>query len=399
MKNNKKSILFVINDFNVGGAEVFVLRFGIALQTKYNVYITDLSPHKKDSNFKGQFLDAGFNYLPNKFQFSKISEWFYWKLNAVFSLLGIKSFYDTIKQKKQGFYWLNQFKKHDIKIVNSHLIASDEFVYKTIYPLKDEVTFKWVITMHSSYNPLHYQFKNHLDKEKFFEKVKAIMNASDSIVGVAQENFSIFKEVKINKQPQKIYLGFTPKNQSFFDQSNDKIKLLMIGRGIEEKGWEIAIKAFEKLHLKHKNIELYLVGPLTEYMLNLKNKYSNASIFFEGYQSDPTKYYLQAFVTILPSYGESLPYTVIESLGYRVPVIVSNRGEMGEMIQTNGAYAGALIKDDENTNLPSIESLEVEIENLIIDSAYYEKLKMNTSYVFEKFSIEYCVKEYEKLFS
>ena len=49
---NRPGILFVINDFNMGGAEVFILRLGKALQDKYNVYITDINPQKSDFVFK-----------------------------------------------------------------------------------------------------------------------------------------------------------------------------------------------------------------------------------------------------------------------------------------------------------------------------------------------------------
>lgn len=394
----KKGILFVINDFNVGGAEIFVLRFGKALTSKYNVFITDLSPHRVDQKFKNQYLKAGFNYFHNKFEFSEKAEWFYWKLNALFCLIGYKNFHNTLKQKRQKSYWIKKFKKHNIEIINSHLIASDEFVHKTIYPLMNKISFKWILTMHSSYNPLHYQFKDQIERKLFFNKVKTIMNSADSIVGVAQENFSIFNEIEINKKPIKIYLGFQPKKAKGKSYSDDKVKLLMIGRGIKEKGWELMLQAFENLNQKYDNLELYLVGPLTDYMLSLKEKYPLKNIFFEGYQSDTQKYYQQSFITLLPSHGESLPYTVIESLGYGVPVIVSNRGEMPEMVYKDETYAGLIVEDNLSTNLPCVKVLQEQIEKLLDDSNLYNQLKNNTAHVFEKFSIDFCVNEYEKLF-
>ena len=87
----------------------------------------------------------------------------------------------------------------------------------------------------------------------------------------------------------------------------------MIGRGIKEKGWGIAIDAFNAIKGNYSSVHLYLIGPLTDYMSDLKGKFEGDQIHFTGYQEDPTPYYRKAHLSILPSFGESLPYTVIES--------------------------------------------------------------------------------------
>jgi hypothetical protein len=174
--NKKRGVLFVINDFNVGGAEIFILRLGKALQETYNIYITDINPNKSDIVFKQRFKNEGFEFVNSCFSFSQKTNWFLWKVNAFFSLFGYKNFHKNLMLVYQKSYWKKVIKSKNIQVVNSHLIASDSFVYNEIQKNRKTQNFKWVVTMHSSYNPIHYQSMCLDEKSAFFERVLAIMN-------------------------------------------------------------------------------------------------------------------------------------------------------------------------------------------------------------------------------
>jgi glycosyltransferase involved in cell wall biosynthesis len=396
--NKKRGVLFVINDFNVGGAEVFILRLGKALQETYSVYITDINPTKSDVFFKQRYKNEGFEFVNSCFSFSHKINWFLWKVNAFFSLFGYKNFHKNLMLVYQKSYWKKVIKSKNIQVVNSHLIASDLFVYNEIQKNRKTHNFKWVVTMHSSYNPIHYQSLSLDKKSTFFERVLEIMNSCDAIVGVAEENFKIFQEVHINKTPKKIYLGYDAGEAiEEAEKKNNNFTILMIGRGMKEKGWEIAIKAFLSIKEDYPDAHLSLIGPLTEYMQNLKEKFECSQIHFEGYKENPVPYYKNANLSILPSFGESLPYSIIESLGYNLPVIVSNRGEMPEMIKNRGIVAGIVIEDDEK-GLPSSQNLSVLLKELITNEEKYNELKYNTKEVFDQFSIINCVKQYLEIY-
>ena len=394
----KPGLLFVINDFNVGGAEVFILRLGTALQEYYNVYITDINPKKSDALFKQRYKNNGFEFVNSSFNFSQTINWFLWKINAFLSLIGFKNFHDNLLSIYQQSYWSKFLKNKNIQVVNSHLIASDSFVYSELLKNRKTHPFKWVITMHSSYNPLHYQDLEKDDKKAFFDRVISLMNNADAIVGVAEENFKIFKEFTLNKVPKKIYLGYDAGNSDVFEEKQkDTFNIIMIGRGMKEKGWGIAINAFLPLKDEFKHVHLQLIGPLTEYMQRLKEKFECAQIHFEGYQENPIPYYKNADLSILPSFGESLPYTIIESLGHRLPVVVSCKGEMPEMIKTGNVTAG-IVLDDDKDGLPSGEHLNLIIRELLQNDKKYNQLKLNTKKVFYQFSINNCVNQYLELF-
>lgn len=394
----KTGLLFVINDFNVGGAEVFILRLGTALQEYYNVYIIDINPKKSDPFFKQRYKNNGFEFISNNFHFSRVLNWFLWKINAFLFLIGFKNFHDKVLSFFQGSYWKRVIKNKNIQVVNSHLIASDSFVYRELIKHRKVHPFKWVITMHSSYNPLHYQDLDKDDKKAFFDRVISLMNNADAIVGVAEENFKIFKEFTLNKVPKKIYLGYDAENSDVLaEKHKDTFNIIMIGRGMKEKGWEIAINAFLPLKDEFKQVHLILIGPLTGYMQSLKEEFECSQIHFEGYQENPVPYYKNADLSILPSFGESLPYTVIESLGHGLPVVVSCRGEMPEMIKNEKITAGVVLNDDED-GVPSSVHLSSILIELIINKDKYNELKTNTKEVFHQFSITNCVSEYLELF-
>jgi hypothetical protein len=131
----KPGLLFVVNDFNLGGAEVFILRIGAALMQHYQVYITDVNPKKSDYLFKQRYKNNGFEFVNNDFRFSRVLNWILWKINAFLSLIGFKNFHDKVLSFYHGTYWKRILKKN-IQIDNSHLIASDSFVYRELIDIE-----------------------------------------------------------------------------------------------------------------------------------------------------------------------------------------------------------------------------------------------------------------------
>ena len=399
MKNNKKSILFVINDFNVGGAEVFVFRLGIALQQNYRVYITDISPKNANNDFKEKFISNGFQYISPVFSFSNFTDIFLWKCNALLSKLGIHHFYKSISVFFARNYWKRMLSNNKINVINSHLLGADTFVYDKIISATSDIS--WVITLHSSYNPLHFETKSNIEKQHIFEHASKLFNRANAIVGVAEENFKIFNYVTVNKTPRKIYLGYDANQRDNIKLNNfrDSFNFIMIGRAIPEKGWEIAFDAFEKLLIKAPKSRLLIVSPLNEYLTFFKDKYRHNDRFvFLGYQEFPSDFIKQSHIGLLPSYGESLPYTVIECLGHHVPVIVSNRGEMERMIEFETEKEAGIVLEDDSNGLPSVIDLYEKMLLLVNDGELYLTLKNNTEHAFYKFDIHTCVSQYETVF-
>ncbi|HAE40236.1 MAG TPA: hypothetical protein DCG57_16620, partial [Candidatus Riflebacteria bacterium] len=67
-------------------------------------------------------------------------------------------------------------------------------------------------------------------------------------------------------------------------------------------------------------------------------KYCNNSslrdrVFFHGFVNDPEAYYDQIDIALLPSLGEGIPLSLLESMRWGIPCIASNIGGIPEIIE------------------------------------------------------------------
>jgi len=396
----KKSILFVINDFNVGGAELFALRLGFALQSKFSIYILDIYPSKSNLEFKQRFVNNGFILL-NRFQdLPKWKENFYWKINALYSLFGKQGKFSDLKK----LYQENQLKKsitdNKIQIIHSHYFSSDCFVRNFLLTEK----LKWVLTMHGDYNRSVYE-KMVNGKESFLESSISNIKRSDFLTHVADVNLDILEDFKLApKYIKKIRLGLdidNVPNQNFSsDRKAKELTFCMVARSNPDKGWQIMVDAFLELNIKYPSTKLICVGPIEGIVSELATNYStNSAIEFTGYTERPSDFIVKSDICVLPTYfeGESSPYSVIEYLAYQKPVIATNKGEIKEMLDANGNCAGIILelRDDGN---PNVNDLTNAMETLMLDTELYEEKVRLTSIAFEKFTMEKCKEEYIKIY-
>jgi len=162
--------------------------------------------------------------------------------------------------------------------------------------------------------------------------------------------------VSISKQMTKelIWLGI-PENRiiyipnsidtNFFKPGKHKEEnlLLYVGRISKLKGLHILVKALRYLE---KSVHLVLIGPLdwdvsyhrTLFRLIEKEKERGKhKIEYLGAmeQSDIVKWYQRASLTILPSFTEGFPMTILETLSCGTPVIATHVGGVPEIVKNN----------------------------------------------------------------
>lgn len=390
------NILFVINSIEPGGAEVFLLRFAKALKEKgNNVFVLPLRPQQTNNDFLNLFAQAKIPILRIYEQPNKFKELLFWKINAFCSLFGRKGQYVKLRKWDKKKYYQKILSKNKIQIINSHLFEADFFA---VNHLKKYASIPVVITMHSSYNEL--AIKKQENAQKYIDSAESIFQKANFITYLTQENLYIFDRFKnkINTHLQKVYLGYQ-KPDNLSKSFNKEFTFGMIGRGIPEKGWEFAIQAFEKLQNNYSNIRLVLICPLTDYIQELKTKYaSNLNIEFTGYVAQPENYLMNFDLSLLPSCGESLPVSIIESLAFGIPVVASNVGEISNMLKTeDGAIAGKILNLLELGKV-DINELTESMETYLIDKQRLENDKKTAFKAAEKFSMEQCVTNYTTIF-
>jgi glycosyltransferase involved in cell wall biosynthesis len=170
----------------------------------------------------------------------------------------------------------------------------------------------------------------------------------------------------------------------------------MVSRGIQEKGWDILIRAFLELDLPRS--WLVLVGN-GYYLEKLRAEVRDERIVFTGNVDDPLSYISRFDICCLPTFykAESLPTVIIEYLLLGKPVIATNIGEIRSMLNTGtGQPAGMLIE------LDTIDRMVSQTKKCILDlkndSARRNCLSANATSAAHKFNMETCVRSYFALY-
>ena len=174
---------------------------------------------------------------------------------------------------------------------------------------------------------------------------------------------------------------------------NDAVLLVNFGRLYATKGLNYLIESVKELRAKLSNKEIFLVifgdGPEQE---NLKSQISNLPvrqaglklqdcIFLVGDKSEVSQYLTAFDAMVLSSTKEGFPYAILEAGLAGVPVISTNVGGVGEVI--NDGETGILVKPKDSKELAEA------MENLIKDTAQAEKMSATLKkLILKKFDFE-----------
>jgi glycosyltransferase involved in cell wall biosynthesis len=227
---------------------------------------------------------------------------------------------------------------------------------------------------------------------------KADMIVAPSSIGLED----LHKNFKIDNKNMKMI--FNPINRSEIlklAKSSDSeagnheehyFKIGFIGSLSQEKNVECLIKAFER---KSCNLKwrLEIVGDgqnrpkleaMADHLLNRKE------ILFHGHQNNPYSFLIQWDVTVLPSFRESFPCVLLESMVCEVPVITSEWDGSENIYKNRSNCLTFPVNDDKKL----FESLCEIHENVDLR----DSLKNNASKWVLQFDAKIIVKEYENIF-
>ena len=161
----------------------------------------------------------------------------------------------------------------------------------------------------------------------------------------------------------------------------DEFVMTFIGRFVDFKGFDIAIKSFLKLSDNHKNnIKLILIGGFDSVhksgLTDLEEKFilNHENIINIGYTHDVYNYLPVIDLLLFPSKKEGLPIVVTESLAMAVPVISFDSRGTNELIINE--FNGILIKENINSKL-EIDFFVDSISGLLNDTTKLNLMKKN----------------------
>jgi len=308
-------------------------------------------------------------------------------------------------------YWIFQFQYviqwiqfrllliyYNIEIVHSHLYRSDYKIYKWLRWSH----MPWMIGMHGCYEDYLFMEDNSTISQNDFNRMNDILSRVNFVAMASEKNATIFKYTLRKPLTQVINFGLAV--DSIFPRQHLGKKTWIIGivsRGIESKGWQIGIEAFNQLKIYIPQIKLKLFYSETPYMLGLKERWKGYSdIEFIGFKDNILKEMREMDILLFPSFfvSESQPITIIEALASGIPVVATDIGEIPRMLGVGSQPSGFCVPLEDN-GMPGAEKLAMCLKNLIFDPDLYNAMARAAIKNFKPFDINRCVDQYTMLYS
>ncbi|GAA0604790.1 glycosyltransferase family 4 protein [Virgibacillus siamensis] len=232
----------------------------------------------------------------------------------------------------------NYIKREQIDIIHTHGPRAN--VYANL--LKKMTPFTWVATVHS--DPFH-DFMGKGTYGNFLSRVNVhVLKNSDQIIAIS-EAFRTnliqagFRDKRIVTALNGIDFNKNlprPASRQDYGFSKDDFIIVMVARLEPIKGHDIALKAFSELAAKHPECQLVLLGEgsqLTRLKLLANDLNISKNVHFFGHQQQVDTFYQIADITMLTSFSESFPLVLLESARANTPVIATDVGGVGQLIQ------------------------------------------------------------------
>lgn len=390
MSNGKTNILMCLDSFYDGGAEMFAIRLSNELREEFNITFLELNPFLTKDKHQLKFIDRKATpvvHVADNFY----GKWIYggrkWFLKDLL-------WQDYNRRKKEEV--LKLIREKNIHIVHSHSWVSDTF----ITGLKDQSAYKHISSFHGEYEILLEKYPT---EEVISQTVKNLAHIDEVVYLSPAHNMTLDRFHYPTEHRHRIFHGleFPLATRTTSYQQGEVLKLILVGRGIREKGWEEAILAVDRLRQKYPGrLQLSLVGH-GAFLDELKAKYRAVEeVTFLGYQDHVRPLIEAAHIGLLPSYypAESLPNTIIEFLFCGKPVIATRIGAIPEMLEAGADLAGTIIALDEQRHL-SFEALAAAIETYLVQPAQVADQSAKALTAAGKFSLDKCIQSYRELYN
>lgn len=378
MAENKKNLLFIINNLNCGGAEKALVSL---LQTiDYSKYAVDLFVFKHEGVF--------FENLPKEvlvLEEQTIVPYLYSSTKSAI-LKAVKSFnfraiylrivlFVLSKKYKSGVlqeqYFWKYYAKALSKLEKQYDVAIGFQEKNPIYFCVDKVIAKnkigWI---HTDLEKLQLDFDN--DKY-YFEKLNHIVTVSDGLTERLQIRLPELstKIVTIENIISSKVINELSKESIDFEFDASFFNIIYVGRIAKEKGLFMGLEALKILIEKGHQVRWYLIGDgdQKEALLNEAERFGIAShLFFLGLKSNPYAYISNATAFLLPSFFEGKSISLEEAKLLHKPIVVTNFSSAKDQID-NGVTG--LIAD------MNAISIAEKLEQLINNSSLQEDLTNN----------------------
>ncbi|RVT63845.1 glycosyltransferase family 4 protein [Niallia taxi] len=213
-------------------------------------------------------------------------------------------------------------------------------------------------------------------------------------VSKGEEEFSISKNICKRKKSKVIYNGISIIQEDEKYTAEKIFKIVSIARLDYQKNPMESIKIIEELINEFPNIRYTYIGD-GEYYNEVVNYVNNNKlsdvIKLPGFSDSPSMFLRDADLFLSSSLYEGLPYSLIEAMAFKLPIVCSKVTGHTE-----------LVVDDFNGNLYELHNLDVAIRKIrdIINNPEKQKKMSTNSYCHytNNFTINKMIKEHEELY-
>lgn len=367
---NKKKLLFVINNLSVGGAETILVDTVNALCDEYDITVHTVTN-------KGPFRER----LSKKVRYRSI-------------IRARTRFFTRFFAYIISFIISPEFAyKHFIKDDYDYEVAFLEGVPTKLVSGSDNEKAKKYAWVHIDLNEtfglekVHPSMDAHIECYKKFDKIVCV---SETVKEAFTKRFGITENliVKYNLLDDKDVL----ERASEPVEKANRVRIVSVGRLVRRKGFDRLLIIMRKFMKENINCELIIVGDGSRRQeLEGYVDYHNLSdmVTFTGYCDNPYKYINSADLVVLPSRAEGYSTVATESVIIGKPTVVCDCSGMSEIFG-NSEY-GVIVPNNE-------DDLYEAVKKMVTDEEYREHYRLKACERGKSFTKEARITELKKLF-
>ncbi len=333
---NKKKILFVINNLSVGGAETILVDTVNALCDEYDITVHTVTN-------KGPFRER----LSKNIRYKSI-------------VRAKTNFFTRFFAYIISFIISPEFTyKHYLKDDYDYEVAFLEGVPTKLLSGSDNKKAKKYAWVHIDLNEtfglekVHPSMDAHIECYKKFDKIVCV---SETVKEAFTKRFGIEDNliVKYNLLDDKDVLERAQEPV----ERTDRVRIVSVGRLVRRKGFDRLLIIMKKLAKENIDCELVIVGDGSrrEELEGYVN-YNNLAdrVIFTGYCDNPYKYMNSADLVVLPSRAEGYSTVATESVIIGKPTVVCDCSGMSEIF--GDSEYGVIVPNDENELYEAVKKM------------------------------------------
>lgn len=319
-KREQTHILIGTLGFHTGGGEIFPINLANALVARgHTVSMLVIQPDKENADVRAR-LD------------SRI---------AIYE----RQLVDEVGAQK----FLEEF---GFDLVHTHFIGVDSYLHRAAAA----ANVPYVVTHHGSYEI------SKISTDLLFSMLRIV----DRWVYLSEKNLEPFKDLPIDrsmfvKLPNAVPVSDAPFASTRADLGigAEDFVFALASRALKSKGWDVAIEAFDQVARQaDRRVHLLLCGDGPDFEDFKRAGGDIKGVQFLGYQREIVAFYRLADCCLLPTRfkGESYPLTLLEALQAERPIIATDVGEIGSMLEVGDQSAGILVTphDDDTVLVASV---------------------------------------------